>query len=181
MFLGAGYYIFNSKKLLLLLIKDRTKNVRFLLKNNKALKQWIGIYSIFFSFWAFYLLFKTIIRDINSIWFSIPLIIFIITSISGGYKIIINQQKGINLLIIAQIPQILVLQLNGFVYSMFIGQWIVIGLNGIIKIVFFASLLDIQYQMYFLDYNSPTFLVAINLVPIIIIIILLKTERLNEW
>jgi len=149
----------------------------FFNKYYKEIKWGLRTYYILFSCWAFYLIIQILIRSIGNIWYAIPLIIFVLTSSLGGYKIFSNPKHGVNLLIIAQIPQVLVLQLNGFVYSLFVGQWFVIGLNGFTKVISFAGLFDVQFQLLFLKNKLPESIVGINLVPIIIILILLKIEE----
>jgi hypothetical protein len=152
----------------------------FIEKHYEPLKWTITIYHLFFALWAAFLFLKSILPSINMLAFAIPLIFFIVASSIGGYRLLKNKTNSYNYLIAAQIPQVIILQLNGFVYFLLIGQWTIlrIGEGQFIGIDF--GLLDAKYSLLFGSAKEIGFLFGINILPIILIFILLKMEEIEE-
>jgi hypothetical protein len=143
-------------------------------KNYVKIKWSFGVYHIVFGIWSIVILFQIIFNNLLSIIFAIPLITYIVCSILGGYRLIKNDKRSINLLLVAQIPQILLLQINGFFYSLISGQWIIFTIlkKDIVKFGFNFGVLRSSYNFIFNStFEGNGF--GINIVPIIAILILL--------
>ena len=152
----------------------------FVEKYFEHLKWTMIIYHIFFALWATFLFLQAILPAINKLVFALPLIFFIITSISGSILLFKRKNNAYNYLIAAQIPQTIVLQLNGFIYYLLVGQWIILRLGGNTLLGIDFGLLDAKYMFLFGNANEINFLFGINILPIIVIAILLKMESIEE-
>jgi hypothetical protein len=155
-------------------------NQSFVEKYFEHLKWTMVIYHIFFALWATFLFLQAILPSINKLVFALPLIFFIITSISGSIRLFKGKDNAYNYLIAAQIPQTIVLQLNGFIYYLLVGQWIILRLGGNTLLGIDFGLLDAKYMFLFGNANEINFLFGINILPVIVIAILLKMERIEE-
>ena len=152
----------------------------FVEKYFEHLKWTMIIYHIFFALWATFLFLQAILPAINKLVFALPLIFFIITSISGSILLFKRKNNAYNYLIAAQMPQTIVLQLNGFIYYLLVGQWIILRLGGNTLLGIDFGLLDAKYMFLFGNANEINFLFGINILPIIVIAILLKMESIEE-
>ena len=160
--------------------ENENNELGFVEKYFEHLKWTIGIYHIFFASWAAFLFFRLIQSDIKNLLYTLPLILLLVTSITGSILLFSHKKNSYNFLIAAQIPQIVILQLNGFVYYLLIGQWILIKLSGIISFSIEVGLWDIKYAFVWGNANNTNFLLGINLLPIILINILLKMEKIEK-
>jgi hypothetical protein len=154
-------------------------NKRFVEKNYDSLKWGISIYHLFFSLWATYKLFQILLQVPNDVLYTIPVIIFIVTSTLGGILLLKGKSNAYNYLIAAQIPQVIVFQLNTFVYFLLIGQWIILRVGGPGFFGINFGILEVKYACTFLQVKQ-NFLIGINLVPLILIFILLKMEEMEQ-
>ena len=157
-------------------------NIRkgFVTKHYEPLKWTISIYHLFFALWATVSFLKSILPAINMLIFTIPVIFFIVTSTIGSYRLLKNKSNAYNYLIAAQIPQVIILELNGFVYFLLIGQWIILRIGGGQFLGITFGLLDAKYSLMFGNAHESGFLFGINILPIILIFILLKMEEIEE-
>lgn len=161
-------------------VKEKTES-GFVAKNYLNLKSFIAGYHIVFGVWSAILFLQIFIASpLNSV-FAIPLIFFIVTSITGGIKLFKNKKGGVNYLIAAQFPQVILLQLNGFLYQFLCGQWIMINfvIDDIVRFGVNFGFLNTAYHLQF-QTNLPVDGVGINLVPIILLVILLRMEELGS-
>jgi len=152
----------------------------FVEKHYESLKWTISVYHFFFALWATFVFLKSILPAINLLALALPLIIFILASVIGSYRLLKNKKNAYNYLIAAQIPQVIILQLNGFVYFLLIGQWIILRIGGGQLFGFDFGLLDAKYTILFGSADQISFLFGINILPIILILILLKMEEIEE-
>ena len=152
----------------------------FVTKHYEHLRWTISVYHLFFALWATFIFLKSILPAINMLVFAIPLIFFIVSSTVGSYRLLKNKPNAYNYLIAAQIPQVIILQFNGFIYFLLIGQWIILRIGGgqLFGITF--GLLDAKYSLLFGNANEIGFLFGVNILPIILILILLKMEEIEE-
>ena len=153
---------------------------KFKIKYYHNLKWAISVYHLFFALWATFFLLKTVLPAINLLLFSIPLIFFIVTSSIGSYKLLKNKSNPYNYLIAAQIPQVIILQLNGFSYFLLLGQWLIIRIGGGELIGISLGLLDAKYSFLFDSAKELGFLFGVNIYAIILIFILLNLEEIAE-
>ena len=161
-------------------IKEADIKRNYFDKNYEKIKWSFGIYHIVFGVWAVILFLNIFLSNIFSIFFLFPLIIYIVCSILGGYRLIKDDKRSINLLLVAQLPQILMLQLNGFFYSLIAGQWFTLTIlkNETINFGFNLGVLSSTYNFIIkseLEGNG----IGINFVPIIAILIILKIEEID--
>ena len=149
-------------------------------RNYEKIKWSFGIYHIVFGVWAVILFLNIFLSNIFSIFFLIPLIIYIVCSILGGYRLIKDDKRSINLLLVAQLPQILMLQLNGFYYSLIAGQWFTLTIlkNETINFGFNLGVLSSTYN-FIIKSELAENGIGINFVPIIAILIILKIEEID--
>ena len=144
------------------------------------LKWSISLYHLFFALWATLIFLQSVLPAINKLIFAIPLIAFTVCSITGSYQLLKNKPNAYNYLIAAQVPQVIILQFNGMVYFLLIGQWIILKISGFFNIGFFFGIFDAKYTFLFGNANDIGFLFGINILPIILIFILLKMEEIEE-
>ncbi len=163
-----------------LLFQNSNARKGFVERHYEPLKWTISVYHVFFALWAAFLFLKSILPAINMLVFAIPLIFFIATSAIGSYRLLKNKTNAYNYLIAAQIPQVIILQLNGFVYFLLIGQWIILRIGGGQLFGINFGLLDAKYSLLFGNAKEIGFLFGINILPIILILILLKMEEIEE-
>jgi len=151
----------------------------FVEKKLESLKWFISVYHIFFAIWAIYNLLKVILPSISNLIYTIPLIIFIVSCVIGSLSLLKGRSNAYNILIIVQILQVIVLQLNGFVYFLLIGQWVIfrIGSPQLFGIDF--GILNAKYAFTFISAKED-FLFGINIIPIILIFILLKLWEIED-
>jgi hypothetical protein len=121
----------------------------FIEKHYEPLKWTISVYHFFFALWATFIFLKSILPAINLLALAIPLIIFILASAIGSYRLLMNKKNAYNFLIAAQIPQVIILQLNGFVYYLLIGQRIILRIGAGQLLGFDFGLLDAKYTILF--------------------------------
>ena len=152
----------------------------FFERHFEGLKWSITVYHLFFALWATYIFLTGVLPAINNLIFFIPLLLFVATSIAGSYRLLKNKSNSYNYLIAAQLPQTIILQLNGFIYFLLIGQWIILRIGGGQLLGFNLGFLDAKYTFLFASANQVGFLFGINILPIILIIILLKMEEIEE-
>ena len=152
----------------------------FLEKHYQELKWSISVYHLFFALWASYIFLKGVIPAINNLIFTIPLLFFIITSVVGSYRLLKDKSNPYNYLIAAQIPQVIILELNGFLYLLLIGQWIILRIGGGQLWGINFGIFDAKYYFLFSNPNQSGFMFGINILPIVIIFILLKMEETEE-
>jgi hypothetical protein len=149
-------------------------------RHYEPLKWAISFYHFFFALWATFIFLKSILPAINLLALAIPLIFFIVTSTVGSYRLLKDKKNAYNYLIAAQIPQVIILQLNGFAYFLLIGQWIILRIGGGQLFGVNFGLLDAKYTILFGNAKEIGFLFGINILPIILIFILLKMEEIEE-
>ncbi len=153
----------------------------FVKKNYFSLRSFISFYHIILGGWSILLLIQIVIPTPLSVLLTLPLIFYIVASILGGVRLLKNLPGGVNLLIVAQIPTLLILQFNGFLYQFYSGQWIMLNIiiDETVKFAFNIGILNVNYFVSF-NSNLPVNGVGINLVSIILISILLKMEDLGS-
>lgn len=152
----------------------------FVEKYYDHLKWSISFYHLFFALWGTLFFLQSVLPAISKLIYTIPLLAFIIASIVGGYRLLMNKPNAYNYLIAAQVPQVIVLQFNGMIYFLLIGQWIIFKISGFFHIGLFFGLFDAKYAFLFGNPEEISFLLGINILPIILIFILLKMEEVKE-
>jgi len=153
----------------------------FVAKNYFSLRSFIAYYHIIFGVWSFLVLMQILLVSPLSIIISLPLAFFIATSIIGGIKLLNNKKGGVNYLIVAQLPHLILFQLNDFLYQFYCGQWIMLNIviDEIVRFGFNFGFLSVTYIVTF-NSNLPANAVGINIVAIILIVILLRMEELGS-
>ena len=101
----------------------------FVEKKFGPLKWTISVYHIFFAIWASYYLLRILLLDISNLIYAVPAIVFIAASFTGAVQLLQNKTSAYNYLIVAQIPQAVVLHLKSLLYFLLIGQWIVLRIG----------------------------------------------------
>lgn len=152
----------------------------FLEKHYQDIKWSISVYHLLFALWGSYVFLRGILPAINNLIYTIPLLFFIITSIVGSYRLLKSKSNPYNYLIAAQIPQVIIMELNGLLYFLLIGQWIILRIGGGRLWGIDLGIFNAKYSFLLANHNQSGFTFGVNILPLIIIFILLKMEEVED-